>query len=128
MIESVLHLFKIHRKVIFGNTPIIVQNMLRITPKPFDAVDVVLAAVRKRFAVVQPVVFAPAPQGVVAPERISVVHRSFSGMFPDVRHELGSRYLLNYFGVYPPIAFQEAQNNAFSAAPRPRFPLRLPPK
>ena len=46
MIESVLHFFKIHRKVIPGNPPVIVQNMLRITPKTLNAVDMVLAAIR----------------------------------------------------------------------------------
>ena len=41
MVESVLYFFKIHRKVIFGNTPVIVQDMLGITPKSLNAVDVV---------------------------------------------------------------------------------------
>jgi hypothetical protein len=60
MIESVLRLFKIHRKVIFGNSTVIIQNMLRKTPKPLDAVDMILAAIHECFAVVQTMMFAPA--------------------------------------------------------------------
>ena len=46
MIESALHLLKIHRKMIFGNSSVIVQDMLRKTPKPLNAVDMVFAAKR----------------------------------------------------------------------------------
>ena len=34
MIESVLHFFKIHGKIIFGNITVTVQNMLR--PRDFS--------------------------------------------------------------------------------------------
>ena len=44
MIEPILHLLKIHRKMILGNTPIIVQDMLRKTPKAFNAVTVILGS------------------------------------------------------------------------------------
>jgi len=64
VIESVVHFFKVHREMIFGNTAIIVQNMLRKTPKTFNAVDVILALIRECLAVVQAVVFAPAFQRV----------------------------------------------------------------
>ena len=73
MIVSVLHLFKIRRKMIFGNTAVVVQNMLRITPKSFNAVNMILAFVSKRLAVVQPVVLAQPLQGVVAPEGVGVI-------------------------------------------------------
>ncbi len=58
MIESVLHLFKIQRKVIFGNPSVIIQDMFPKTPKPFDAVNMIFAFASKCFAVVQPVVLA----------------------------------------------------------------------
>ena len=38
VIISTLPLFKIHRKVVFGNTSVIVQNMLGKTPKSLNAV------------------------------------------------------------------------------------------
>ncbi len=41
MIKAILRLFKIHREMIFGNSPIIIQNMLRKTPKPLDAIDII---------------------------------------------------------------------------------------
>jgi hypothetical protein len=50
MIKTILHLFKIHRKVIFGNPTIIIQNMLGVTPKSINAVDVVLTSASKGFA------------------------------------------------------------------------------
>lgn len=84
MAESILDLFKIHRKMILGNTPIVVQNMLHVTPKPFDAVDMILASIGKGLAVVQAVVFTTAFQRIVAPEGVRVVDRSFSGMLSDM--------------------------------------------
>jgi len=41
MVETVLYLFEIHRKMIFRNTSIVVQDMLRKTPKSFNAVTVI---------------------------------------------------------------------------------------
>lgn len=41
MIEPILHFFKIHRKMIFGKDSIIVKNMFGVTPKTFNAVDMV---------------------------------------------------------------------------------------
>ena len=121
MIKSVFHFFKIHREVIFGNTPVIVENMLGIAPKPFNPVNVVLAVVGKGLAVIQPMMFAPALQGTVAAESVRVVNRPFSGMLPDMSHEFIGRHLLHDLGVNPPIPLQKAQNNAFpgSAASAP---------
>ena len=115
MVESILHFFKIHRKVIFGNPAVIVQHMLRIAPKTLNAVDMVLAAIGERFAVVQPVVFAQAFQGVVTAEGVGVVDRSFSRMLSDVGHELIGGHPFNHLGVYPSVALQKAEYNAFSS-------------
>ena len=41
MIKPVLDLFKIHRKMIFGNPSVIVQDVFGKTPKSFNAVDVI---------------------------------------------------------------------------------------
>ena len=37
VVESVLHFFKIHRKMIFGNPPVVVQDMLGKTPETLNA-------------------------------------------------------------------------------------------
>lgn len=114
MVESVLHLFKIHRKVIFGNSSVIVQNMLCITPKSLNAVDMVLAAIGKGFAVVQAMVLAEPVQRVVAAEGIGVINRPFSGMLSDMGHEFVSRYPLNHLRIYPAIPLQKPKYNAFA--------------
>jgi len=41
MVKSILHLFKIHRKVIFGNPSIIVQNVFDKRPESLNAVNVI---------------------------------------------------------------------------------------
>ena len=93
MIESVFHLFKIHREVVFGNTPIVVQDMLGVTPKSLNAVNVILAAVGKCFAMVQPMVLPQPFHGVVTAEGVGVVHRALSGMLSDMTHQLVSGHL-----------------------------------
>ncbi len=45
MIESVLHLFRIHREMIFGNSAVVVKHVFGVTPEPFDAVNVVAVAI-----------------------------------------------------------------------------------
>lgn len=114
MIESVLHLFKIHREMVLGNPAIVVEDMLGVTPKPLNAIDVVLAMIGECFAVIQPVVLAPTLQRIVAPKGIGIVDRPFSRMFPDVGHELISRNPFNHLCVDHAIALQKPEYNAFS--------------
>ena len=59
MVVSVLHFFKIHREMIFGNSSVIVQDMFRKTPKSFNAVDVIFGTlVNQMFRVFYGVMFA----------------------------------------------------------------------
>ena len=125
MVEPVLDLFKIHRKMILGNPAIIVQNMFRIAPKPFNAVDMIFAFVGKCLAVMQPMVLAPALQRVVAPKGVGVVHGPFSGMRSDMGHKLISGHLFHNLGIHSAIALQKPEYDAFSGcAPSA---LALPP-
>ena len=124
MIKAVLHFFKIHWKVIFGNAAVIVQHMLCKTPKTLNAVNMILASVGKRLAVVQFVVLAEAMQRVVTAKSIGVIHRALSGMFSDMRHQFFCGYLLHYFGIYSSVPLQKAQYNAFSC--RTSTALALP--
>ena len=115
MVEPVLDLFKIHRKMIFGNPAIIVQNMLRKTPKTLDTVDVVLrASVNQRFTMVERVMLAQAFQRVVAFEGVGVVYRAFPGFLPDDGHELLFGHMLHHARVDLAVALQQAEYNAFS--------------
>lgn len=115
MIKSILHLLKIHRKVIFGNPTIVVQNMLGVTPKALNAVDMVLASVGKGLAMIQAVMLAPAFERVVTPECVSVVDRSLPRMLPDMSHEFVGSNSLYHLGVHPAVTLQKAKYNAFSS-------------
>src|SRR3989344_5476707 len=125
MIKSVFNLFKIHRKVIFGNAAVIVQHMLRKTPKSLNAVDMILASVGKRLAVVQSVMLPESVQRVVTAKGVRVIHRALSGMLSDMAHQFLGGYLLHYFGVHPAVTLQKAQYNAFPG--RSSSSLPLPP-
>ena len=42
MIKAILYLLQIHGEMVFGDPAILIQNMFGITPKPFNAIDVIL--------------------------------------------------------------------------------------
>ena len=123
MVEPVLHFLKIHREMVFGNSPIIVQDMLRKTPKPLDAVDMVFAATAERLAVIQAVMRAQSLQGVVAPKLVCVVDRPLPRFLPDDRHELLFGYVLHHPCIYLAVALQQAKNHVLAgrASPAPTF-------
>lgn len=115
MIEAVLHFFKIHGEMIFGNSPVVIQNMFGKTPKAFDAVDMIFGSlVDHALRVIHFVVFAPALQGIVAPKLVGVVDRSFSRFLPYDGHELVSGDTLHNPRIDPSIALQKAKYNAFA--------------
>ena len=116
MIKTILHLFKIHREVIFRNPSVVVQDMLGKTPKSFNAVDVILASVGKGFAVVQAMVLAPTLQGVVTPKGVGVIDRAFSGMLSDMSHQFIGGHTFHNLGIHPSIALQKAKYNAFAGS------------
>lgn len=117
MIKSVLHFFKIHRKVILGNPPVIVQNMFCKTPKTLDAVDVIFPSKGKRLRVVDSMVFTESFERVVTLERVRVIDRTLSRFLPYYGHQLIFRDMLHNPRVDPSIALQKAKNNAFTPGP-----------
>ena len=96
MIEPVLHLFKIHRKMISGNPSIVVQNVFGVAPKSLNAIDVIFAAVGKGLAMIQAVMLAQPLQGIIAPKRVGVIDGSFSRFLPDDGHEFLFRHMLHH--------------------------------
>jgi hypothetical protein len=115
MIKSILHLSKIHRKVVLGNAPIIVQNMFRKTPKTFDAVDVIFGTfVDEVFSMLHRMMLAQAFERIVAPEFVGKVHRSLSRFFPDDGHEVFRRDAFHDPRIDPSVALQKAQNDVFA--------------
>ena len=114
MVESVLHFFKIHGKMIFGNTPIIVQDMLCKTPESLNTVNVVLGLfVDHPFGVVDRVVFPQAFEGVVAPEFVGVVDRSLPGFLPDDSQQLFLGHVFHYSRIHLAVSLQKAKYDVF---------------
>ena len=115
MIKTILHLFKVHRKVIFGNTSVVIEDMFGVTPKSLNTVDMVLTMVSKGLAVVQPMVLTNPFQGVIASKGVGVIDRSFPGMLSDMSHQFISSHLLYNLGIYPAITLQKPKYNAFTS-------------
>lgn len=90
--------------------------MFRVTPKPLNAVYVIFASIGERFSMIQPMVFSQALERIVAPESIRVIHRSLSGMLPDVTHQLVGGHLFHSLGIDPAVALQKPEDDAFTGS------------
>ena len=100
--------------------------MLRKTPKPFNAVDVILGTlVDQSFCVADLVMFPQTLQGIVAPERVGVIDRAFSCFLSNDRHQFFFRDMLHDLRIYLAIALQEPKYNVFALGTTPT--LALPP-
>jgi hypothetical protein len=70
------------------NTSVVVQNMFSITPKPLNAVNVVLGSLIDKFlGVINDQMLTKTLQRLIAPKGIGKVHRALTDMVLDVRHE-----------------------------------------
>lgn len=115
VVESILHFFKVHRKVILGNPSVVVKNVLGKTPEPLNAVNVVFGlTVNHSLLMRKRVVFAEPLQGVVASERVGVIDRAFSGFLADNGHQFFFGNMLHYSRIYLAIPLQKAKNNVFA--------------
>ena len=115
MIKSIFHLFKIHGKMIFGNTSIIVEDMLSKRPKALDAVNMVFGLlVYHTFRVIYFVMFTQPLQRIVASKLVRKVDRALSGFFSDDLHQFQGRDTFYNPRVDPAITLQEAKYNAFT--------------
>lgn len=126
MIKTILHLFKIHRKVVLGNAAVVVQDMLCETPESLNAVDVVFGLpIDERLHVTHCVMLAQPLERVVASEGIGIVDRAFASLLPYDRHQFVFRYMLNHPRVDPAIPLEKAEDNGFS--PRSATSLSFAP-
>src|SRR3989344_308349 len=120
MIKSVLHLLKIHGKVIFGNSSVIVQDMLRKTPKSLNAVNVIFGSlVDHVFGMINLVMLAPALERIVTSEFIRKVDGALPCLLAYNLHQLLGRDSFHNPRVNYPIALQKAKNNAFALGSTP---------
>ncbi len=116
MIKSVLYLFKIHREVVLGNSSVVVQNMLRVTPKSFNAVDMILSTlVDHVFLVFYGMMLAQALERVATSKLVRKVDGAFSRFLSDDSHKLLRRNSFDNPRVYPPIPLRKAENDTFSS-------------
>ena len=84
-------------------------------PESFNAINMIFRfLVHHTFRVIHRVMFAKAFEGVIAPELVRIVDRSFSRVLPDVGHEFIGCDSFHHFRVHPPIALQKPKHNAFA--------------
>ena len=84
----------------FGDSPIIIQNVFRIIPKPLNPIDMVpdVAATDERPRMIDRLMLPIAFQGLIA-KGILVLHRPFSSFGLDMPHEFIWADRFDHFGV-----------------------------
>ena len=126
MVEPLFNFLQIHRKMIFRDAAIIVENVLGKRPKPFDPVDVVLrSAIHEILGMVDGVMFALASPRSIASKRIRVGDGTFAGSGLNVSHEGVRRHVFDHLRIDSSIPLQQPEDHAFAGcAPAP---APLPP-
>ena len=103
--------------------------MFSITPKPLDAVNVVLGSfIDKLFGVIDDQMLTKALQGLIAPKGIRKVNRALAGMVLDMGQKSLRRDRLHHLGVDPAITLQQAKDDAFASRTSASLPLPCAPK
>ena len=103
--------------------------MFSITPKPLDAVNMVLGSfVDKLFGVINHQMLAKALQGLIAPKGVRIVNRALAGMVLDMGQKGLRRDRLHHLGVDPAITLQKAKDDAFASRTTASLPLPCTPK
>ena len=113
MIKPVFDFFKIHRKMIFRNTSIVIQHVLGIGPESFNTINVILR-LGKFLAMANRVMFPQPFQRTVAAKGVREIHRAFPCSVSNMFHQLISCYRFDHTGIHTPIALQEPPKQHFS--------------
>jgi|SRR3989344_446572 len=115
MIASILHLLKIHRKMILGNTSIVIEDMFGKGPETLDAIYVILGLLADHgFGVIDCEMFAQSFQRIVTAEGVGVVDRAFPRFLSNDRHEFLLGHMLHNPRVDLSIPLQKAKNDVFA--------------
>ena len=116
--------------MIFGDTPIVIQDMFGVTPKSFDPIDMVLytAPAYETFGVVNRMMFAIPFQGLIAPKGVRVIDRPFSRLGLDMPHEFLGTDRLHHFGVDAVFPLQEPEYDTFARSRSASFAFPSPAK
>ena len=115
------------------NTSVVVQNMFSITPKPLNAINVVLGSLIDKFlGVIDHQMLTKALQRLIASvlgsSGIRIVNRALAGVVLNMGHEGPRRDRLHDLGIDPAIALQQAKNDAFASSTTASLPLPCTPK
>lgn len=111
------------------NTSVVVQNMLSITPKPLNAVNVVLGSLIDKFlGVIDHQMLTKALQRLITAKGVRIVNRALAGMVLDMGHEGLRRDRLHHLRIDPAVPLQQAKNDAFASSTTAALPLPCTPK
>ena len=111
------------------NTSVVVQNMFSITPKTFDAVNMVFGSlIDKLFGVINHQMLTKALQRLITPKGVRIVDRALAGMVLNMGQKGLRRDRLHHLRIDPAIALQKAKNDAFASRTTAALPLPCTPK
>ena len=111
------------------NTSVVVQNMFSITPKPLNAINVVLGSLIDKFlGVIDHQMLTKALQRLITAKGIRIVNRALAGVVLNMGHEGPRRDRLHDLGIDPAIALQQAKDDAFASRTSASLTLPYAPK
>jgi len=126
MVKPILDFLQIHGEVILGDTPIVVKDVLSITPKALDAIDVVFGSfIDQGFVMTYGMVFTESFERLIPAKGIGVIDRTLSGAGFDMTHKLLGGNGLDHLGIDATLAFQQAKDDTFTGRPTPAPALTL---
>ena len=127
-IKSKFAFFQEQREGFAIDSVVFSQDAFCLIPKIFNAVNVVLT-VCKFLGMVDAVMDKTAHVQLVVTAQTIGINNTVRHNFPfDNRHQSIGPGIVYDNGIDSSVAFQNAEDNHFSYCPRPRLPLRRPPK
>lgn len=116
--------------MIFRDAPVMIQNMFGVTPKSFNAINMVLhaATAHEAFWMIDRMMFAIPFQGLIAAESVRVVDWALPRLGLNMPHELVGTDGFDDFGVDTAFALQEPKHDAFTSCRSPSLPFAFAPK
>ena len=111
------------------NTSVVVQNMFSITPKPLNAINVVLGSLIDKFlGVIDHQMLTKALQRLITAKGIRIVNRALAGVVLNMGQKGLRRDRLHDLGIDPAIALQQAKDDAFASRTSASLTLPNAPK
>lgn len=119
--KAILNFFQIHREMIFGDPPIMIQDMFRITPKAFDPIDMSVGSAGHQGEGVLDRRMSPIPfSRLVTAKSIREIHRAVPGRGLTMLHQFLRADRLDHLGLHPSLPLQEPKHDAFARRSAPQ--------